>query len=231
MAEYGYARVSRPTQSIDRQIRNIIKAYPDAVIETEAWTGTTMLRPKWKELCRKVREGDLIVFDSVSRMSRDAEEGFKTYEEMFERGIDLIFLKEPHISTTTYRSVLQNQKIAMTGDKVDYIIEGINRYLMELAKEQIRLAFVQSEKEVKDLHQRTSEGMKTAKLKGKRIGLSKGAVLNVKKKAPAKERIIELSRYFRGSLTDRDVMKLVGLSPNTYYKYKKEIIVEMSKKI
>lgn len=43
----------------------------------------------------------------------------------------------------------------MTGTNVDYILEGVNEYLMALAKEQIRLAFEQSEKEAEDLHQRT----------------------------------------------------------------------------
>ena len=35
---YGYCRISRPQQSIDRQIRNIKAAYPDAVIVEEVYT-------------------------------------------------------------------------------------------------------------------------------------------------------------------------------------------------
>ena len=50
MTIYGYARISRPQQSIDRQIRNI-KAYDSkAVIVQEAYTGTKMDRPKWNRL-------------------------------------------------------------------------------------------------------------------------------------------------------------------------------------
>lgn len=46
MTIYGYARISRPQQSIDRQVRNI-KAYsPNAIIIQEAYTGTKMDRPK-----------------------------------------------------------------------------------------------------------------------------------------------------------------------------------------
>ena len=41
---------------------------------------------------------------------------------------------------------------------------------MSLPKEQIRLAFEQSEKEVQDLHQRTKEGIETARLNGKQSG-------------------------------------------------------------
>ena len=45
---------------------------------------------------------------------------------------------------------------------------------MALAKEQIKLAFEQSEKEVADLHQRTREGLLTARLNGKQVGRKKG---------------------------------------------------------
>lgn len=104
-----------------------------------------------------------MVFDSVSRMSRNAEEGFSLYEDLYNKGIRLVFLKEHHIDTETYKKALSGS-VAMTGTNVDFILKGINEYLMALAKEQIKLAFEQSEKEVADLHQRTREGLVTAKL-------------------------------------------------------------------
>lgn len=106
-------------------------------------------------------------------MSRNAEEGFQLYEELFNLGIDLVFLKEQHINTDTYKKALENN-VQLTGTNVDFILEGINKYLLSLAKEQITIAFEQSEEEVLDLHQRTSEGIKTAKLNGKQIGRIKG---------------------------------------------------------
>lgn len=184
---YGYCRISTKQQSIDRQIRNIKKEYPDAVILQEAYTGTTTDRPEWNKLYKAVKDGDIIIFDSVSRMSRDAAEGFKLYEKLYDRGVELIFLKEPHINTATYKKALSSN-IAMTGTNVDFILTGVNKYLMALAKEQIIIAFEQSEKEVKDLQQRTKEGIETARLNGKQIGQVKGAVLNVKKKEPIKHR-------------------------------------------
>ena len=144
---YGYCRISRPKQSIERQIRNIKAAYPDAVIIQEVFTRTRMDRKEWMKLVRQIKEGDTIIFDSVSRMSGNAEEGFAAYEDLYNKGVNLVFLKEPHINTDTYKKALENN-IALTGSSVDLILEGVNRYLMELAKEQIRLAFVQSEKEV-----------------------------------------------------------------------------------
>jgi DNA invertase Pin-like site-specific DNA recombinase len=94
---------------------------------------------------------------------------------------------------------------------------------MAIAKEQIRLAFEQSEKEVEDLYQRTKEGLETARLNGKQIGLAKGTKLTTKKSIASKEQIIKYSKEFDGTLDDTAVMKLTGLARNTYYKYKREI--------
>ena len=222
MKVYGYCRISQRKQSIERQIRNIKREYEGVTIIQEAYTGTTINRKEWNKLLKLVKEGDTIVFDSVSRMSRNAEEGFKTYEELYQKGINLVFLKEPHINTDTYKAALANN-IELTGGNIDYILEGVNKYLMALAKEQIRLAFEQSEKEVEDLHQRTKEGIETARLKGKQIGQVTGTKLITKKSIAAKEVILKHSKDFNGSLSDIEVMKLTGLSRNTYYKYKGEL--------
>jgi DNA invertase Pin-like site-specific DNA recombinase len=226
MCTYGYCRISTKQQSIDRQIRNIKAVYPEAVILQEAYTGTKVDgRKEWNKIYKKVKAGDTIVFDSVSRMSRNAEDGFQLYEELYNKGVELVFLKEPHINTATYKKALQNN-VSLTGTNVDYILEGVNKYLMALAKEQIIIAFEQAEKEVEDLHQRTKEGIETARLKGKQIGQKQGAKLTTKKSIEAKEQILKYSKDFNGSLLDTDCMKLVGLARNTYYKYKRELKAE-----
>ena len=219
---YGYVRISKPKQSIERQIRNIKSKYSEAVIVDEAFTGTTTSRPKWQKLYAAVKEGDSIVFDSVSRMSRNAEEGFADYEKLYQRGVDLIFLKEPLINTATFKSALASS-VPLTGTNVDYILDGVNRFLMELAREQIRLAFEQAEKEVSDLHQRTREGIETARLNGKQIGHPTGVKITTKKSIQAKEQIRKYSREYDGTLNDTDVIRLLGISRNTFYKYKREM--------
>ena len=93
---YGYCRISTAKQSIDRQIRNIKAEYPTAHIVQEAYTGTSIFRPEWLKLYRILKSGDTVVFDSVSRMSRNAEEGFALYEDLYHKGIQLVFLKEHH---------------------------------------------------------------------------------------------------------------------------------------
>lgn len=220
--EYGYTRISNPKMNLERQVRNILAAYPNALIVREAYTGTTIDRKEWNKVFKSVTAGDTIIFDSVSRMSRNAEEGFAAYEELYHRGVELIFLKEPHINTATFKKAMETA-VPMTGTSVDYILEGINKYLMTLAKEQIRLAFDQSEKEVMDLRQRTKEGIQTAKLNGKLPGRPAGKPVTTKKSIAAKEVIRKHAKDFGGSLPDKDIMVLAGLSRNTYYKYKREL--------
>lgn len=225
---YGYCRISTNKQNIERQVRNIQSVYSNVIIVKEVFTGTKFQgRKELDKLLKIIKEGDTLVFDSVSRMSRDCEEGFAMYEELYYQGINLVFLKEPHINTETYKRTMQNQ-VELTGGMVDAILKGINEYLMLLAKEQIKLAFIQSEKEVADLHQRTKEGIETARLNGKQIGQLKGAKLITKKSIKAKEQIKKYNNTFGGVLNNEETWKLVGISKTTFYKYKNELINEIT---
>lgn len=227
---YGYCRISTKKQNIERQERNIKASYPEALIRKEVYTGTKSDRKEWSKLLKALKPADTVVFDSVSRMSRNAEEGFETYEWLYNAGINLVFLKEPHINTDTYKQAIENQlQIAInsgdhaTDELMQSIVAALNKYILALAKKQIYLAFEQSEKEVTDLHQRTKEGIQTARLNGKQIGQKPGVKLTTKKSIAAKKEILKHSKDFSGTLSDMDTMKLVGLSRNTYYKYKKEL--------
>lgn len=229
---YGYARVSTKTQSIDRQIENIQKFNDNAIIYQEKFTGTKIQgRIEFQKLLKKVKQGDTIIFDSVSRMSRNAEEGIQLYEELMEKGIELVFIKEPYINTETYRNSL-GDTIQLTGTDVDDILIGVNNYMKRLARKQIEIAFNQAEKEVKDLQIRTKEGMKAKKKQALangeewKCGIEKGTKLTTKKSIEKKEQIKKYCKDFDGTLTDKDTMKLIGIARNTYYKYKKEIINE-----
>lgn len=227
MSEYGYTRISTNKQSIDRQIRNIRSLYPKSIIYQEIFTGTkTEGRKKWMQLLKVVKAGDTIIFDSVSRMSRNADEGIQTYFELYEKGVNLVFLKEGYINTDTYNTAIK-QSISETGNEIaDIYIEATNKVIKMLAAQQIKKAFEQSQKEVDDLHQRTKEGMQTARLAGKQIGQRQGAKLTTKKSIQAKEEIKKYSKDFNGTLKDVDVIRMINISRNSYYKYKRELLEE-----
>lgn len=225
---YGYCRISTMKQKIERQTENIKRLYPDAVIIDEAYTGTSLDRPKFTKLLEQVKRDRAkgidvtLVFDEVSRMSRNAEEGFETYKMLYDMGVELVFIKEPHINTSCYKEAL-NAKVTMTGGDVDIILQAVNVYLMKLAERQIEIAFQTAQAEVDFLHQRTAEGVRKAQAAGKQVGRAEGQTVTTKKSIAAKEIIKKHSKDFDGSLNDIDCMKLAGVARNTYYRYKKQL--------
>lgn len=232
---YAYCRVSTLHQRITRQITNITAVYPSATIIREYYTGTKQDRPNWNKLMNQIKPFDTIVFDSVSRLSRNAEEGFKDYKKLYEMGVVLIFLNEPMINTEVFEATKKNLlsvSVETGNEAVDEFFKGninlINKFLMALAEQQIKTAFEQSEKEVLDLHKRVADGIREAKKNGKQIGGVKGVKLTTKKSIECKEIIKKHSRDFGGSLSDTDVLKLCGCNRNSYYKYKREIKLEIA---
>lgn len=225
---YGYCRISTKQQKIERQESNIREQFPDAIIYKEAFTGTKIQgRKELDKILRLVKPGDTIVFDEVSRMSRNAAEGFQLYQQLFNEGVELIFLKEPHINTSTYKESL-NGGLELTGNDIaDIYIEATNRVLMLLAEKQIRFAFDQAQKEVDYLHTRTKEGMAKAKEAGRVAGRRKGSKVETKKAKEAKQIILKHNKGFGGSLTNEETWRLAGISKMSFYKYQKELLEEM----
>ena len=225
---YGYVRVSTDKQNIDRQIRNILAVDASAKIYQEIFTGTkTTGRREFQKLLNKVQSGDTIIFDSVSRMSRNAAEGFELYKKLFDDGVNLVFINEPYINTDVYKAT-RDALVPMTNTDVDLILAGVNQYLMKLAEKQVELAFEQAQKERDDLSERTKQGLQTAKLNGKQLGRAKGTVVVTKKSDESKKKILKYSKAFGGDLSDKDLIKLLGIDKNTYYKYKKELKSKMA---
>ena len=234
MAIYGYVRVSTKTQNLERQLSNITSAYDNIdKIYQDKFTGTkTEGRIEFNKLLKIVKAGDTIVFDSVSRMSRNAEEGFQLYKELLNKGIDLIFLKEPHINTTTYKIALNNKIDSVGNEIADIYIKATNQVIEVLAEQQIKLAFEQSAKEVTDLQQRTKEGIKAKRLLAEergeefKIGRQEGSKIVTEKSIKAKELIKKHSKKFGGTLNNKECMQLIGCAKASFYKYVEELMNE-----
>lgn len=228
----GYARVSTPTQKLDRQIKNLKEAYPDIIIVSEVFTGSTDNRPKWKKLLRQCRSGMVkkLVFDEVSRFSRNAEEAIVEYKELFNLGIELEFLKEPHINSSIYKQALERNididTASMdeeTSHLIDTVITGLNDYLMSVAEKQIYLAFEHAQNERELLSKRTSEGIKQAKLMGTKIGRQKGQKIVTKKKKRALRIIRKHYALFGGTLSATQCYQIANITKSTFYRYLEEM--------
>lgn len=229
---YGYCRISTMKQNIQRQIDNIKRIHPDAIIIAETYTGTKMDRPKWTKFMKQIEKNPdcLIVFDEVSRMSRDAESGYNLYMKLFDMGVSLEFIKEPHINTDAYKKAMESaiDIELLSGDSaadklISSVVDALNEFMRNKVKEDIRLAFESAQKEVDYLHQRTSEGVRRAQAEGKQVGRSAGTKIETKKAKAMKERIRKMSKDFEGNMTDKDIVDALGIARNSYYKYKAEL--------
>lgn len=227
---YGYARISTKTQKIERQIKNLQTYYQDIVIHQEAYTGTSITRPEWTKLQRKLKVGDTLVFDSVSRMSRDAKEGSKKYFQLREKGINLVFLKERHIDTESYDRALEESATSIgdlgegaASDLVKDILKALEKFQVAKATDDIKRAFEQSQKEVDDLKQRTREGLREAKARGSQVGRIEGKKVQTQKEKDMLPKIQKMARKFEGNMKDSEVLEILKIDRKTYYKYCKLI--------
>lgn len=241
---YGYARVSTQTQRLDRQIRSIEKYAGDKKIERiyrEKYTGTKLDRPEFKRLLKTVKAGDTIIFDSVSRMSRTADEGYQLYMQLLNDGIELVFINEPHISTAYYKN-MQAKKVSIANsgkesvDKlINTVLDAITEFQNDETREKIRVAFEQAQKEVDDLHTRIAAGIETTKENNKllpeserkQIGRFKGQKVETKKAKDAKIKIRKMSKDFDGNMSDVEILDILPISRNSFYKYKRELQLEI----
>lgn len=230
MRTYGYVRVSTRQQKTQRQIDNIKSFDADAIIYEEKQSGKDIDgRAVFKKLLEKVKSGDTIIFDEVSRMSRNADEGYNLYMDLLEKDISLVFLKERHIDTNEYKRRADNhiKRVSSDNKKTDKLINGILDLIADFERENlkdnIRLAFQQAEHERQFLIKRVTEGKSRSE---KHQGRPEGSK-NIKtdKADHIKKVIMEQSKDFEGKFSDAKIMReyLQGVARNTYYKYKKDL--------
>lgn len=230
---YGYARVSTVKQSLTRQITNLTKYDSNIKIYQEKFSGRKIEnRQELKKLLSIVRKGDSIVFDSVSRMSRNAEEGFALYKELYEKGINLVFLNEPLINTDVYKTSVEtllksfnlntdNIQDKDASELISSIMQAIQKYQLIQSEKQFKEAFNQAQKELDDFRERVKQGIRERKAKGLKIG---GAEHRTRKDKQDKlDKIYKMSRGFIGKFTDKEIISMLKISSVTLCKYKREL--------
>lgn len=231
MKIYGYVRVSTKKQSEQMQI-DAIHAYSriDKTFK-DKFTGTTINRDDFNKLVEQVNkdiengEQVTIIFYSVSRMSRNAKEGIEQYFSWYDKGVELVFLNEHHIDTDSYR---KSQGVAIadiktgdadTDDLVNGILARVNKFIRAKAADDITKAFEQAEKEVQDLHKRTSDGMRASGAAEKIRQARKGNTFTTIKELETRISMIECLKDFGGQQSISRFAKDRGLSRVTVYKY------------
>lgn len=170
---YFYLRISTK-ESLDKQsfqrqykaletyAKNSKIKFNDRYVYKDDTTGSTFNRAEWVELESNLKDGDTIVFKEISRFTRQAEEGYKKYMELMNKGVNLVFLDNPTVSTDYIKnliSIANSQNLV-----VKTALESTIKLLLI-----VELDRVQQEREI--ISQRIKQGIEASdKVQGRKIG-------------------------------------------------------------
>jgi DNA invertase Pin-like site-specific DNA recombinase len=118
----GYARVSTQDQNLDRQMDNLTAAGCERIF-SEKMTGTKASRPELEKMFLTLREGDILVIDSFSRLSRSTKDLLDMVEHLNEMGVHLVSIKEQLDTTTATGKLMLTMLSALSQFERDLLTE------------------------------------------------------------------------------------------------------------
>ena len=193
-----YVRASTKDQDAERALDDLVmfsKNYGDKYVPyVENHTGTKLERPKLNELLKESNNGDILLVESVDRLSRMKQDDFEKLKVILkDKGLRLIVADLP----TTQIELKDGD------DTTGSVLELINKLLIDLLATMARLDNEKRKERIKQ-------------------GLQRSGYKPTGKKADtAKHRqILELSAH--GNLTKEQIAKLADVGIATVYRVLKE---------
>lgn len=208
---YSYKRISTDTnhQSFNRQIRSLKKYAKDNGIEfviefvEEKSAKNFEERKQFQKLEKIIQPGDTVVFKDLSRFTREAENGYKKYIEWLNKGINIVFIDNPTISTDYIRNMINaaNEQDLVTKTAMESVIKLL--IIVELDR---------AEKQRLYISQSIRDGIKASKLKsGRKLGEMSKLTSELKS---------DIKEYLHNrDIKQVDLMQKYKLSRNTLKKY------------
>lgn len=210
MKRYGYHRTSTREQHLDRGIKEITTYCEQNHLElekifTDQQTGKNFNRPRYLVLKEDVlRAGDELIVTEVDRLSRNKQETLKELQYYRDNGIRVKILELP--TTLMDLSKLDNAMARM-------LMETINNMLIELYA-----AMAQAEIDKKEKRQR--EGIDSKKVHGEWEDYGRPAVMSLEEFAEHYQKVV------LGEMRPFELMKKLGMSKTTFYRYVKKIKIK-----
>lgn len=223
---YSYMRIStkeeRVKQTYRRQESALDKYAEENNIEyvfqfREDVSGKSFKnRAEWQRLEKIVQPGDTIVFKDISRFTREAEAGYTKYMSLMQKGINLIFLDNPTVSTDYIRELLH------VAEQQDLVAKTSLESTVKLL---LIVELNRAEQERLTISRRTKDGMQAAKEKAEREGREWRAG---RKPGQLDKMTDELQADIVSYLADRsikaaDLMRKHNISRNTFKKYVEKV--------
>ncbi len=218
---YGFASVTTSYQDIDYQVERIQNKYSDASVIKSDLKDMDAL----SSLMTDLRDGDLFVITDILRLdnsgSKEIDTIFKTvaenYEKIFSSGADIIILDSPYLNSDIFRIAITSSRSKDSASLVAAVSEILETQIRILVENMLS----RSEKRAVNI----KNSIKNSK---KRIGNEKGSRYHIKKEKPAKDFIKARLVDFGGDLSNEEAMKELHIARNTFFKYKKQVLADIS---
>ena len=207
MKRYGYHRTSTREQHLDRGITEITAYCEQNQLElerifTDQQTGKNFNRPRYQVLKEDVlRSGDELIITEVDRLGRNKRDTLKELQYFRDHNIRVKILELP--STLMDISKLDNTMAQM-------LMETVNNMLIELYA-----AMAQAEIEKKEKRQRG--GIEAKKARGDWDDYGRPSAIAIE------DFKIHYQKVIDGQMRPTELMKQLGISKSTYYRYVERI--------
>jgi DNA invertase Pin-like site-specific DNA recombinase len=190
MVVYGYVRVSSREQNEDRQLLAMSELkIPLSNVFVDKQSGKDFDRPAYKNLVKRLKDGDLLYVKSIDRLGRNYDEIQNQWRVLTkEKGVDIVVIDLPLLDTRRDK------------DLIGTLISDIILSLLSF--------FAQSERET--IRQRQAEGIAVAKAKGVQLG---------RPVKPVPDNFAELlAQWGNKKLSREELLKKCRISQATLYR-------------
>lgn len=191
---YGYVRVSSADQNEERQrIAMAQEGLKEKDIFMDKQSGKDFERPAYLKLLKKLKEGDLLLIESIDRLGRNYEEIIEQWRHITKViRADIRVLDMPLLDTTLSKDLL-------------------GTFIADLVLQVLSFA---AENERKNIRQRQREGIDAALARGVRFG---------RPGIPDSEAMLEAVRLYRQKkISLSRALDMSGIGRTTFYKKLKE---------
>lgn len=187
------------------------KANDKAVVLSIYGESTIITSSEPSIFINQLEKGDILICHSIEELSEvnhhqiDIEEIIKIYMNLINKGVDITFDKSAQCNSLFIKTLVSNE------DEFETVLRKC--IINFIGQNEI-------EKKYSKKH------VIAAKNNGNKVGIKKGTKLITKKSIEVKKIILSKSKDFNGTMNDRELIELLKIGRNTYYKYKKELIGE-----
>ena len=216
---YGYINNNTKIKNIDNEEILLRDLYPDISIYIEIENNTTL-----NNLLNKLKEGESIVmFDLLELYPQKIDKDYdkeklirnidNTYQNIFNQGINLEFIDQPELNSINYRQAIM--------DHISYNNTAVIAAISSLLSTQIKLSVIKS---ISNISENTKPEKKYLKK-----GMRKGTNIITQKEKTSKEYMKIHLMELGGDMTNPEIIKNLRISKNTFFKYKRELLIEAGK--